>query len=43
MPYATLRNLPALRWKLVNLEKLKTAKPKQFAQQHALLAERFGE
>ena len=38
---AHLAELPGLRWKLLNLEKLQKENPKQFAQQYALLAERL--
>ena len=37
-----LRELPALKWKLMNLAKLKKSSAKRFAAQHHLLAERFG-
>lgn len=43
MSFAHLAELPALKWKLANLEKLKAAKPKAFALQHDELAERFGQ
>ena len=43
MPFPVLKDLPALKWKLLNLGKLKAAKPKIFDQQYTLLAERFGE
>ena len=43
MPFPVLQNLPALKWKLLNLEKLKASKAKVFDQQYALLAERLGE
>jgi len=42
MPFPVLQNLPALKWKLLNLEKLKASKPKMFDRQYALLAERLG-
>lgn len=41
MPFENLKDLPALKWKLVNLEKLKKTKAQVFAQQEALLADRF--
>ena len=41
MPYAHLRELPALRWKLINLENLKKKKPEVFAQQESALREKF--
>ena len=41
MPFAHLKELPALKWKLLNLEKLKATKKAAFEQQHALLAGRF--
>lgn len=41
MPYAHLRELPALRWKLINLENLKKKKPEVFAQQESELREKF--
>ena len=41
MPFEHLRELPALKWKVLNLAKLKKSNAKRFeAQQHAL-AERF--
>jgi predicted nucleotidyltransferase component of viral defense system len=43
MPFAHLKDLPALKWKLANLEKLKSAKRAVFDQQYTLLAERFGD
>ncbi len=39
MPH--LRELPALKWKLMNLAKLKKSNAKRFAAQHQLLAERL--
>lgn len=42
MPFPHLKNLPALKWKLANLAKLKAAKPDLFEQQFILLQERFG-
>ncbi|KML62525.1 hypothetical protein VL15_02950 [Burkholderia cepacia] len=41
MPYQHLRELPAIRWKLQNLETLKQKKPELFAQQESLLREQF--
>ncbi len=41
MPMPHLRELPALKWKLMNLAKLKKSSAKRFADQHQLLAERF--
>lgn len=41
MPFAHLRDLPALRWKLFNLEKLKKTNARSFARQASMLAERF--
>lgn len=41
MPYPHLRELPAIRWKLQNLEKLKAKKPESFAQQAVLLNAHF--
>lgn len=41
MPYAHLRELPALKWKLLNLNKLKKTNPARFAAQHAVLAQRL--
>ena len=43
MPMQHLRELPALKWKLMNLSKLKKSSAKRFAAQHQLLAERFDE
>lgn len=37
MPFGHLRELPAIRWKLQNLEAIKKQKPDVFAQQEALL------
>ena len=42
MPFAHLKDLPALKWKLANLEKLRAAKPHVFEQQYGLLKERLG-
>ncbi|CAH0442639.1 hypothetical protein LMG9673_03454 [Ralstonia pseudosolanacearum] len=41
MPYEHLRELPAIRWKLQNLEALKKKNPARFAQQESLLREHF--
>ena len=41
MPFAHLKDLPALKWKFLNLEKLKAAKPAVFRKQYDLLAERL--
>ena len=41
MPFPSLKDLPALKWKLINLEKLKKAKASVFAQQYTALAERL--
>jgi hypothetical protein len=41
MPMPHLRELPALKWKLMNLAKLKKSSARRFASQHQLLAERF--
>ncbi len=41
MPYAHLRELPALKWKLLNLSKLKKTNPTRFAAQHDELAQRL--
>lgn len=41
MPFAHLQELPALRWKLQNLAKLKGKNPTKFAEQHRELAARF--
>lgn len=38
MPFAHLRELPALQWKLLNLRQLKTRNPARFAAQHEELA-----
>jgi hypothetical protein len=43
MPFAHLKDLPALKWKLANLEKLKSAKRPVFDKQYSLLAERFAD
>jgi Nucleotidyl transferase AbiEii toxin, Type IV TA system len=41
MPMQHLHELPALKWKLMNLAKLKKRNATRFAAQHQLLAERF--
>lgn len=41
MPFAHLQELPAIRWKLMNLAKLKKSNPKRFVQQHYALAARL--
>ena len=41
MPFEHLQDLPALKWKILNLSKLKKSNKKRFAQQHELLSERF--
>ncbi len=41
MPLAHLQELPAIKWKLMNLEKLKKANPKRFTAQYDELAERL--
>lgn len=41
MPYEHLRELPALKWKLINLENLKKKKPEVFEQQASALRENF--
>jgi hypothetical protein len=42
MPFAHLRELPALKWKLLNLEQLRHRNPKRFKLQFTELARRFG-
>ena len=37
-----LRDMPALRWKLANLQRLREANPAKFSAQHAALHERLG-
>ena len=39
MPFEHLHALPAIKWKLMNLEKLKKTHPKRFAGQHDVLAD----
>lgn len=41
MPFAHLQELPAIRWKLMNLAKLKKSNPTRFMQQHDELAARL--
>ncbi|HNV60549.1 MAG TPA: nucleotidyl transferase AbiEii/AbiGii toxin family protein [Rhodoferax sp.] len=41
MPFAHLRELPAVKWKLMNLGKLKKSHAKRFAAQHDELVTRF--
>lgn len=41
MPFAHLQQLPALQWKLLNLQKLRTRNPALFAAQHDELAKHF--
>ena len=41
MPFAHLKDMPAIRWKLVNLEKFARAKPKVAAEHYEVLAARF--
>lgn len=41
MPFEHLRALPALRWKLLNLKKLRSSNAKRFALQHSELRARF--
>ena len=41
MPMPHLRELPAIKWKLMNLAKLKKSSAKRFEAQHQLLADRF--
>ena len=43
MPFPHLRELPALKWKILNLEKLRRTNPKKFELQSAELAKHFGE
>ena len=42
MPFPHLRELPALRWKILNLEKLRRTNPKKFELQSTELARHFG-
>lgn len=41
MPFPHLQELPGIRWKLMNLEKLQSKRPEAFALQHDELASRF--
>ncbi len=41
MPYDHLQGMPAIRWKIENLRKLKTRDKQRFATQEALLREAF--
>jgi hypothetical protein len=41
MPYAHLKDMPAIRWKLQNLEKLKSKNPRSFEEQETLLKQWF--
>jgi len=41
MPFSHLQELPALRWKVTNLRRLKSRDTARFASQHDALAERF--
>ena len=43
MPFDGLKDLPALKWKLLNLEKLKNKSRDSFARQYTELEVRFGE
>lgn len=41
LPYAHLPEMPAIRWKLENLSRLKRSNPRKFAEQAATLTRRF--
>lgn len=41
IPFAHLKDMPALRWKIQNLQKLKASNPKKFQEQGAALRERL--
>lgn len=41
MPFGHLPDLPAMQWKLLNLQKLRSRNRKRFEQQHAALASKF--
>ena len=41
IPFAHLKDMPALRWKIQNLQKLKASNPKKFEEQGAALRERL--
>jgi hypothetical protein len=43
MPFPHLRELPAVKWKILNLEKLRRTNPKRFQRQSSELARYFGE
>ena len=43
MPFSHLHELPALKWKILNLEKLRRTNPKKFELQSTELARHFGE
>jgi hypothetical protein len=43
MSTSHLRDLPALKWKLTNLAKLKKSNAERFLAQHELLANRFNQ
>ncbi|ABO59796.1 nucleotidyl transferase AbiEii/AbiGii toxin family protein (plasmid) [Burkholderia vietnamiensis] len=43
MPYGHLSELPAIKWKVQNLEKLKKKSAERFAEQEALLRQKFDE
>ena len=43
MPFPHLCELPALKWKILNLEKLRRTNPKKFELQSSELARHFGE
>jgi hypothetical protein len=43
MPFNNLSALPALKWKILNLEKLRKSNAKRFAAQYNELLARFGD
>jgi hypothetical protein len=43
LPFTHLSELPAIRWKLLNLEKLSKSNPARFDAQHSELLHRFNE
>jgi len=43
MPFNHLHQMPAIKWKLMNLVKLKKSNPNKFAQQHEMLSARFSD
>lgn len=43
MPFSHLRELPALKWKILNLEKLRRTNPKKFELQSTELGRHFGQ